>query len=431
MISFCNRKGVPERPSRQKYLLPVMFALLVYAISLRHTHTTRQFVIQPYYELDSYAGYGQNILAGYGYGDCYVDKKLRCTALGVEHMWNRAYRLPGYPLFLTGGMILFGTDNFIPPILMLQSGLAAMIVLLTVALAQRWGPVAGLSAGIFLLISAALYYLASLLMTEIFFTFLLMIFIWMFLHARRTMPLLLTGMLLGALLETRGTLLFVIPLLFFVVRRKRDFAWLLAGMLFPIGLWTYRNYTVFQAFVPFSTGSGQVLYGANNAIAFRYAPGAWWMFTDLPGKERFVNLPELEQDRALHQAVLDYLRHEDFREVIAALFFKVLAFCGLYYEWYWAANLGTGGIAWLMLTGCLVRSRRRRSRFWAIVHQAPVKLFIMLLTANTLNTLVFWANYRMRFPMEPVMAILTGIAVMLLFTGQAPAAGRMSQSGDV
>nr|MCU0515204.1 hypothetical protein [Anaerolineae bacterium] len=182
------------------YVLPVVFALLACAISLTHTARTRQnFTFQPGNELDYYPGYALNLLAGYGYRDCIPTADLLCqrTADDQPEFWNQAYRLPGYPLFLTGVLLFTGTERIIPPILLLQSVLLALVVLLTVALAGRYyGDGAALVAGGLLLINGALFYLASLVMTEIFFTFLLLLFVWGFLHARRGPALLLTGILL-------------------------------------------------------------------------------------------------------------------------------------------------------------------------------------------------------------------------------------------
>jgi hypothetical protein len=87
----------------------------------------------------------------------------------------------------------------------------------------------------------------------------------------------------------------------------RRLATFLLPVLIIVSLWTWRNYRVFGVFVPFSTGSGAVLWGGNNPVAFAQARGDWINPDRLPDWPQFIGLDEVSQDRALTARALAYL----------------------------------------------------------------------------------------------------------------------------
>lgn len=70
-----------------------------------------------------------------------------------------------------------------------------------------------------------------------------------------------------------------------------------------VGLWTIRNFRTLGAFVPFSTGSGQVLFGGSNTASLARADGLWIYPPDLPESTAiYAIVDEVEEDRAFQRA---------------------------------------------------------------------------------------------------------------------------------
>ena len=395
--------------SYQRLTLVVIFTWLAFTISMITTRQTNNLVTQNIFQLDPYFTYGQNLLSGQGYRNCGFDP-ISLTCLSNANA-DRAYRLPVYPLMLTPILIIGNgmTPQAIALALCLQSALWGATVGLSVGLACRWGLPAALCTGFLLLLSTSAYYLAGLLMTEISFTFGVMLWLYSLLRSKYTWHWLISGILFGILLEWRGVLLVGLPFFVAWIGFRRSLIIFLFGMSLPVAVWTARNYTIFNAFVPFSTGSGVVLYGANNPKIFSYAPGVWENPIYLEDYELFKDLPELQQDRAFQSAALEFLRGLDISYLIFALIFKVLAFFGFYDALVWKINLlMTGGI----FIWSLIDKRRRRSR-WRLWRRDPVvTLCLWLIATGILNTLIFWADYRMRFPFEPALCLVASAFLM-------------------
>lgn len=283
----------------KRYALPTIFALVVLALSLRHTEWLGWR--HSYESLgDQYLGYAASLVRGEGYKGCPDGGYLQCEP-------NRlAYRLPVYPLFLAGGLLAFGQDDPLPPLRMTQSLLLAGAVYLTVGLAARLAGtfaafitgLAGTAAALFMLRYAALLH------SETLFIALMAVLVWLLVFRRRAF---IIGVWIGVLFLTRGTLLFTAPLLALLIP-WRLWPRLVAGVALVLLPWVARNALVLGEFIPFTTNSGAVLYGANHADAWERDPGMWENPEEMSGWEPFATLGEVEQDRALTQAALDFLR---------------------------------------------------------------------------------------------------------------------------
>lgn len=400
-----------------RYLLPVMFALLAYGFAVyylvesRFTPATFTYVPQTGY--DVYASYPQNWLAGNGWRDCIVIAQTRCDPEQPPQRY--AYRLPGYSLLLLPFIMAFGVTEFPVVVLFFQAALAALTVLLVVRLALRFGLVAALITGAVLVVNTAMYYLLTTLYTEIFFTWVLVIFVYLLLHGRRRWQIIGAGLVLALLLLTRGVLVLAVPLLIFALRERRQYGWLLLGAALPVLLWGLRNLAVLGVFVLFSTGVGEVLWGANNPVVYATMPGTWMAIRDLPGGADFLRLGELEQERALIAAALDHIRSVSLPEMLRVLFYKVLALNGLY-DTPLALLRVVYCLGFIALGGAI--SLYWRGWRWVIrqlwQHQL-IRICLLLLLVTLLNTLIYWADYRFRYPIEPYLALLAGAGAQMLW----------------
>lgn len=395
-----------------KYRIPAAFGLTALILSLIYTHHTVGWSNQPLHRLDIYPSYALNLLEGYGYGDCQVGTTLHCVDEGPDRITNRAYRLPGYPTFIAGLLVIFGTENLIAPVLMMQSILSASMVGVTVFIVQRYGYGFGIVAGILFLLSAGIYVFSSLVMTEVVFSVQLLVFAVTIAKAKNAPHYFLAGILLGVMMLTRGVLLFTIPLLYFVVKGKRHYAVMLITALLVIMPWTVRNYLVLDAFVPFSTGSGQVLYGSWHPDVVAYAPGTWVSSRHL--SDEFLNMAELERDQALRESAIAFIRDMDIRYLIAVLLFKAIAFWGLYDPLIWNVISSIMLVTWCIVLYRVIRVRRLRSIMREALQVKWIQISIVLLLGAVMNTMVFWGGTRFLFPYSPYMITLSVMGLWIL-----------------
>jgi 4-amino-4-deoxy-L-arabinose transferase-like glycosyltransferase len=186
-------------------------------------------------------------------------------------------RTPGYPLFLS--LVYWPTNCSLPAAGLLQALLSALTVALVFAVGERMGGRrAGVLAGLLLACEPSSFLMASGLMAETLFAFLLVLSFFLLLRWRER-PSLLAGAILGAVSAlatlTKPTSLYLFPLLFLLLAilsliRK---AWRpalslsLALLLYVggVGIWYIRNYIEFG--VPELTSiQGYTL------MRFHYAP---------------------------------------------------------------------------------------------------------------------------------------------------------------
>ncbi len=186
-------------------------------------------------------------------------------------------RTPAYPLLLTLGLVLFGDHTV--GLVMLQVVLATLSVLLTYLIARYFfDETTALAGALLLSINTESITHSIYLLTETFYTFLLLsssFFLLMSIKARKALPVLLSGFLLGVAILTRPIALYypvivvVFILLFFAKNLKAGF---LHGLIFvlacvtPIIPWVVRNQRL-MGLATVSTISSYNLY-FYNALSF-------------------------------------------------------------------------------------------------------------------------------------------------------------------
>lgn len=281
------------------YIIPILFTWLSLLIALAYVNNGGWHSTEHERNGDWYWGYADTLATDGKYQNCAPQPdSIRCAT----PLPDRAYRLPGYPIFLAG-VLLIVSDNPVPIAKALQAVMVAGVVYIMVSLIQRidsrrWVIVSG---GVVMLGARQVYYNAPLAQTETLFMFVLVIFAQAFLVSRWK----LAGVLWGLSLLIRTSLIFATPFLLFLMPRKAiaRFSVCVVLVLIP---YTVRNFAVLGVFAPFGTNGGMNIKAGHNAES--YATGQFTNPDDLADWSDFVGLNEVAQDRALRVSGVDYIK---------------------------------------------------------------------------------------------------------------------------
>jgi 4-amino-4-deoxy-L-arabinose transferase-like glycosyltransferase len=249
-----------ERESRAHYwlfiIIPVAFIMRLWWVLNVHT--------APVYDFLKYHLGAVSIVEGNGY-------KLYGNPTAFEPI--------GYPGFLALLYKIFGTRLIFPKLANIVLSLG--IVILTYLLGKKlFNRATGVLAAAFIAFSPRNITYTSVLCTEIFFTFFLLLAIYLLLQFRdRKWSGQVIGILCGILALTKpANLLFPGVLFFLAWLEGKSFSQafkktIVIGLFMALTIlpWTIRNYIVFNKFIPISTNGGITLYLNNNP----YAKGAW------------------------------------------------------------------------------------------------------------------------------------------------------------
>lgn len=371
----------------------------------------------------------------------------------------KAYRAPGYPLFLAS-ILAWSGDFAIVTIRSVQAVLGACLCALVALLAVRLmeslaaGAIAGLVAAFF---DELIFYTGQLL-SETLYALLLVAWLSCFLQFRRqnrqvVWYLFGVGVGILALVRPPGVVFVLIPLLYafalpwpsrdphvpdppgaVTLARKRLLALLvIAGVITAVLPWSVRNVIVLGKFVPFTTNTGVNLYIGHNPY-FGY-----WSTGNKTGIREQTDLNEVEESALFTRLALEYISDDPagaFERAGLKLWYLFL-YPWPEAQWYqpygeegptvygpmkpwpwfgegrdlrfsgglplptipWSVIIPTIYLAWLGL-----RLSLRDWRRWM-----PFYLVIVL---HTLPYLVFFGRARFRNPLLPVFILFMVFAVM-------------------
>jgi 4-amino-4-deoxy-L-arabinose transferase-like glycosyltransferase len=225
---------------------------------------------------------------------------------------DTAYWPPGYTFLLTGLFKVFGAHVSIAWGVNIVLGALTCVALYYLGrLVAGWRT--GVTAGLLLALFPGHVFFSSLVLSEVTFTFLVVVALLLAALATRRGDkharwlLLLLGVTIGAAALVRGQGLFLIPLaaLFWWLQSdwRRALRWtaLAAVAAFVvIAPWTVRNYFVMDAFIPIATNVGGNLYVGNfDGATGHMVPGAGeW------ARDRYSYLPPKEQEVAMNNRLL-------------------------------------------------------------------------------------------------------------------------------
>jgi 4-amino-4-deoxy-L-arabinose transferase-like glycosyltransferase len=340
-----------------------------------------------------YDALAQSLVAGQGF------------AIGGE---PTAFRAPGYPFFLALVYWTFGHNILIVQIV--QALMSALAVMLTMYLGELVG---GRRIALLSGIGAAGYhyffYVSAWLISETLFLFLWLVGLVLlirFIQRGQSFPLLWSGIAFGLATLTRPATLLAVLLWsgvgWIALGRRRVWGILLLATLLTILPWTIRNWFVFDTFIPISTNSGYVFYGANNSDAMggqREGFPPW-----LP------NLSEPERDREYIRRAFDWITAHpaDFVWLLPKKLARLWSplsissadrpmetrFDGLIYP-LWVTFLA------LALWGCALTFQREAE---------TAALLTVPLIATNLTALIFFGSTRYAVPMVPSLLIFAAFA---------------------
>jgi len=383
-----------------------------------------------------YDTYAWNIAQGRGYRGMSPDVADR------DHL--TAYRPPGPSIVWAGVYYVLGHRYSAVRLLHCLAGTATIAVVYLIGSQSFSRTVGLLAAAAFAGWPISLYYSVQLL-SEPLATFWLLTFVAAALDfASRPEPIraMVTGLMLGLALLTRSNVVLLIPLAFFwaIVQfwgQPRAMAWALAIPLVALATlipWTMRNYRIFGAIVPLSTGAGDVLLGGNNRlVATDPNYYGYWIFPDELSEYREQlkqTNDELIRDRLEVKLAIAwiesnpdrwwYLIHAKFRRLWTPFLqpqsprlFRVATAVT------WGPVLVLFALAFFPT---LTTFLRQGHPGW-LIHL--VVLHVML------NAIVFWGAARFRYPIEGLCLILASATVVGIVTWvrNSPPALMLSSSG--
>jgi 4-amino-4-deoxy-L-arabinose transferase-like glycosyltransferase len=219
-----------------------------------------------------------------------------------------AYRPPAYPFFLTP---FIGLGWEIVHLRLLNFfALGGCLLLLYGMLKRQYSPLTGLLAGALILFYPVLFYAAGTLYPQTIASVLFLLILFML--ARTEVPAakiyLYSGLLAGLLILMIPNFLFplfvlIIWISFYHRSLSKLFIFLL-GILLLVGIWTARNYFVFERFVFISTNSGFNLLLGNSENA---TPNSGGVVDIRKYEESASSLSEIEKDAYYRSRAIEFI----------------------------------------------------------------------------------------------------------------------------
>lgn len=322
-----------------------------------------------------------------------------------------AYRMPFFPLFLAFWHLLLGPQPYaaLPVLLAVGALIPVGTYVLGRALANR---AVGLLAGLLLAFDYELAFFSRLYMTETIFAALVLAGMLAAWRLRVTMSwrwAATAGVALGCACLTRANFLpFVALLLLWLVwagweRRRLAFrnATIVGAIVVALWLpWVARNYLVFHRLIPFTTQGGAAYYGLYNDISTSGHPDipyGFWVW-------RIVDPPD-EPGKVWDEAALDEYQRELARDWIVAHPAEAIKVSLAQAAYFWSAEERGSyyRVVPIGLITLLVVAALRR--------QPDTILWLVLALAMTGLAVISVGQNRYAYPLRPILAVMTAIAL--------------------
>ncbi len=371
-------------------------------------------------EFDSYAW---NLAQGNGFRGVSPDVKTPDGKL-LDH--PTAYRAPGPSVLWAVVFKVFGHRYGAVRLAHCLLGAATILLVNEIGRKSFSKTVGLLAAGAYSLWPTSLLYSTDLL-SEPLYTFLFSCYVLTSLQfATRPSRLsaVTSGILLGLSMLTRPNAVLMIPLavIWALLQFRKNRTQMVLALLIPIVSvvtllpWTLRNYAVLHAFVPFSTGGGDVLLGGNNrVVASDPKYYGYWVFPTsfLPEYHEQITTAgnEVKRDRIERRLAAQwlkdnpdkwwYLLHSKLQRSLTPF---LQPDSPAIFRWgmllSWGPLLILAGVAFVPT---LLQSLKSGHPAW-IIHLAILHF--------VLTALVFWGSSRFRYPVEGLFLILAMTSVV-------------------
>ena len=332
-----------------------------------------------------------------------------------------AFRPPGYP-FLLAFLKICGFD-----IILLRTAnfffLFFTILLAFKLLSKKVSALTGLICLFLLIIYPVTFYTAGTLYPQIFSSFLIVLIIYLlFSQKELSVPgSILTGLISGLLILTIPIFIFSLLIIFiwaFKYLEKNKVKVLLTIIIIVAcltGLWSMRNYYVFNSFVFVSTNGGFNLILGNS----KNSEPNLGINTDISQYDNGTKgLNEAEIDRYYRDKAIEYVLHNKKRSIIL-YFRKVLNYFNFKNELYTKSEssdfknlimLISYGFLLLILLGRLILIKKVRMT-------GLEKLILIIYFSNAFLTAIFFTRIRLRVPFDILLII--ALSVFLFNLGRS------------
>jgi hypothetical protein len=220
------------------------------------------------------------------------------------------YRPPGYPFFVAPFRLLGLEIIELRIVNFFALGLCIFVVY--TALRERFAPLAGLFGAFLVMAYPVIFYTAGTLFPQTFASLLVVLTIYFYTREPvRKWDNLLAGLLAGWLILTAPTSVFILAVLAvwsWAYQKKRIpyqvLATLVAACL-VVGLWSLRNFAVFNSLVFVTSNSGVNLLIGNSENT---TPDGDWGIVDITSYERqAAGLNEIQQDHFYRDQAIQYI----------------------------------------------------------------------------------------------------------------------------
>ena len=320
-----------------------------------------------------------------------------------------AYRPPGFPFFLWAAA---HTGHEILTAKLLQALLLGATALVCSDILKRLGARFTALPAWMILTYPVLLFTAATLYPQTLGSFLFVCVLWLMFFHSSLISALLAGLLLGFLILNIPAFMLTAPILACVLlaqstlsfrHRILRVSFLTVFALAVVAPWTYRNYKVFETFVPVSTNSGLNLFLGNSPGT---TPGSGIRVDRSHLDEDLDNLPEIERDRRYRQLAVDWIRTHP-RKAFRLYLGKALHYFHFTNRLATASESGIGRDVIMLLTwGPLLTLFLIRPLFWKRFPFHPFERAIwILVVSNVFLSAIFFTRIRFRIPFD-VLIIL-------------------------
>jgi 4-amino-4-deoxy-L-arabinose transferase-like glycosyltransferase len=244
----------------------------------------------------------------------------------------------------------------------------------------------------------------SQILTEVLFTFLLMLAVFLVISRNTLSRLMISGIVFGLALLTRPFAVFFVPFLLYWLylnpkyKTPRAVAALLAGVFLITAPWTIRNYYQLCGFVPFANVGGLTLYNSYQV------PPQGFGYNSLASVDReyFKISDETERNQYLINQTLNFIRNNPL-QVIKLTALKLLHFIYPFDGYWYQVSFGSKynifwGIIMAFATIGILSGLRDKDL-------NKILLYFLLL-AFLAGVIIFYGSPRFRLPLEPFLICL-------------------------
>ncbi|CAB1064638.1 hypothetical protein D1BOALGB6SA_9434 [Olavius sp. associated proteobacterium Delta 1] len=311
-----------------------------------------------------------------------------------------AYRPPVYPLLLGGIYYILGHDPQWVRLVQAFIG-AGICVLLYWVTRSIFDAGTAKMAGLVSCIYPPLIIYTNQILTEILFTFLMLLTVMLVINKRGSCWYVISGVAFGLALLTRPFLVVFGPFLYFWLLLKhkkkalRAMAFTTTGLLLILLPWTFRNLSKLDAFVPFANVGGLTFY--NSYVVPQ--EGFGYNSLETVDADYFELNNEADRSRYLVRQTLRFITQQPRRVVkltVAKLLHFVYPFDGHWYAVSFGSkyNIFWGVILGFSILGVALRfADRNQNR----------ELVYLLFFAYIFGIMVFYGSPRFRLPLEPFL----------------------------